>query len=533
VQTIFRSPLKSIILLLVISSGTLFFRLGSLPLSGSDEPRYARIAEEMRADGNWITPTLNGKPWLEKPPLYYWMTIPFYSLFGVNETTARAGSALCALITVLAVFWLGSLLWTRQAGLYAALILLTSLGFAGFGRAASTDMPLTCCLTVAFVILAAAVEKDIGTWKVLPAYAFLGLAILAKGPVALILALGIGLCFWFLDEREVLFRRCRILPGLFVTAAFSIPWFWLVFQQNGYAFISTFFINHNLARFVTGIHHHSQPFYYYIPALLIMLLPWSGWLLLLVPKSSLQKLRYWQQWNSGTLFLLCWFLFPLLFFSLSDSKLGGYILPSLPPLALILGARLCEWFEGYSEPIMQRAGIWMYMIFSAAMAVAAPVYFYREFSGHWGVGLLLSIVILVPSIFAFVYGRRGNYMRAFIVTTLQGVLLIAATALFAFPVLGDYLSARDIAYKALEMEQPGEPIAAFKYFHHTLDYYTDYRIINGLEDLQSMYDFARKYPSVLVITHIDRLPELESLTNCSISGQVEQGYFRLLRLACK
>jgi hypothetical protein len=139
----------------------------------------------------------------------------------------------------------------------------------------------------------------------------------------------------------------------------------------------------------------------------------------------------------------------------------------------------------------------------------------------------------VPSIFAFVYGRRGNYMRAFIVTALQGVLLIAATALFAFPVLGDYLSARDIAYKALEMEQPGEPIAAFKYFHHTLDYYTDYRIINGLEDLQSMYDFARKYPSVLVITHIDRLPELESLTNCSISGQVEQGYFRLLRLACK
>ncbi len=531
-QTIAHSLPKTVFLLASISFGALFFRLGSLPLSGADEPRYARIAQEMYEQGNWITPTLQSKPWLEKPPLYYWLTIPFYSLFDSNEIAARSASAICAFVTAIAILFLGSMLWNRSAGLFGASILLTSLGFVGFGRSASTDMPFTCFITLAMVVLAVAVEKDMGSWKVIFAYVFLGLAVLGKGPVAIILAAGTGLCFWLLDERGILLSRCKVVPGLAVTVALCIPWFWLAFQQNGYAFISTFFINHNLARYVTGIHHHSEPLYYYIPILLALFFPWSGWLPLLFPKSPIIWIRGWREWKSGMLFLACWLIFPLLFFSFSDSKLAGYILPSLPPLALLLGVRLCEWIKGHVGRTKLRAVMGLHLAFSAAMAVAAPIYFQREYGGAWKTGLLLAIVILMPSLFTFGFGLRGYWARAFGTTVVQGLLLIMATAVFAVPVLGAYLSARDIAHQALELRQSGERLATFRYFSHSLNYYTSYQTANGLDNQALMHRFAQKYPSSLVITPIDRLEELMSIAGCSTSLQGKQGDLRLVRISC-
>ena len=111
-QTTSRVTFGYCLLLILISLCTLFFRLGSLPFLGSDEPRYARIAEEMSLQERWVTPILEGRPWLEKPPLYYWITIPIYRLFGVSETTARLGSALLSLIASWFILWMGAKIWT-------------------------------------------------------------------------------------------------------------------------------------------------------------------------------------------------------------------------------------------------------------------------------------------------------------------------------------------------------------------------------------------------------------------------------------
>jgi 4-amino-4-deoxy-L-arabinose transferase-like glycosyltransferase len=522
--------IPSLILLILISIGSLFFRLGSLPLSGSDEPRYARIAQEMHENGNWITPTLENKPWLEKPPLYYWITISQFAFFTSSETAARIGPAVCALITGLAIFWTGTMLATRLAGLLGATILLTSLGFAGFGRSASTDMPFTCCFTLAMAILAAAIERDIG-FKVLGAYVFLGLAILGKGPVAIILAIGIGLFFWLLNERGGVLRRWRVVPGFIIAAAVSIPWFWLAFKQNGYAFIATFFINHNLARFVTDIHHHSQPFFYYLPVLLVLLFPWSGWLLLLVSKSPIEGLRRWRQWNPGMVFLTCWFLVPILFFSLSDSKLAGYILPSMPPLAMILGIRISRWVEETAKPAMLHASMAIQLVFSAAMAIAALIYFRREYGGSWGVGLLLSIAISIPAILAFGFG--ADCRRAFKATALQGLIILIAVAQFAFPVLAAYHSTREIAHQALKLRMASESIITYRFFHHSLHYYTGYQIADELGDRESLDKFSQTHPSALVVTKSDGLKEISGNKNLSIALLGEQGNFRLLRVSRK
>jgi 4-amino-4-deoxy-L-arabinose transferase-like glycosyltransferase len=522
--------LPSIILLLIVSFGSVFFRLGSLPLSGSDEPRYARIAQEMHKSNVWITPTLEGKPWLEKPPLYYWIASPFYSLFRNPETAARIGPAICTTITAMAIFWLGSMLWSSQAGLLGSLILLTSLGFVGFGRSASTDMPFTCVLTLALAILVAAVEKNMG-WKVMGAYVLLGLAVLGKGPVAIVLAAGIGIFTWLLIEREGLLRRWHILPGIIVTAAVSIPWFWLVFRGNGYGFISTFFINHNLARYITDIHHHSQPFYYFVPVLLALLFPWTGWLWLLISKSPLEGFRRWRQWPPGMVFLACWALVPLIFFSLSESKLAGYILPSLPPLTLILGVCLSRWIENACKPPRLRAAMVLHLIVSVAMAVATPIYFQKDYGGNWKIGLLLSTAMLIPALYAFGSGLKGNCSRAFKATVLQGLVLVLAIAQFAFPVLGAYHSTRDIAHRAMESQKAEEPLITFHFFHHSFHFYTNYGVAADLKESESVLRSARTHPSVLVATTIAGAQMLSDIEELRIDPIAEQGNFRLLRIS--
>jgi 4-amino-4-deoxy-L-arabinose transferase-like glycosyltransferase len=531
-KTVASHALASIILLLAISSGALFFRLGSLPLSGPDEPRYARIAEEMREQGRWITPKLQGKPWLEKPPLYYWITVPFLSLFKTIETAARVGPALCALITALVVFFLGSVLWSRLAGLLGASILLTSMGFIGFGRSASTDMPFACCFTLAMAILAAAVKKDPGAGKIMVAYVFLGLAILGKGPVAILLAAGIGFCFWLLDESGSIRSRWRVWAGCAVMAAVSLPWFWLVFRQNGYSFISTFFLNHNVARYVTGIHHHSQPVYYFIPVLIALLFPWSGCLILLA-KSSVKAFRSWREWDPCIIFLFCWALFPIIFFSFSDSKLAGYILPSFPPFALIMGARLSRLIDkSAGESRQMKISMYLSLGFSLAFAIAAPIYFQKEYESL-RIGLLLAAASLAPSLIAFGFARRDKRNRFFEAILFQGLLVIIVSAQFAFPVLGAYHSSREIALKALEIQKAGEPMVTYLFSHHSLDYYTGYRIAGEFTDPGATHRFAQQYSSLLIVTTTEGLKTIPLIQGYSFATLMENGDLHLLRIMPK
>lgn len=530
-QTIANSTLRSITFLFAIALGTLFFRLGSLPLSGSDEPRYARIAQEMRAQDRWVTPILEGRPWLEKPPLYYWITIPIISILGETETAARAGSAISALVAALAILWVGSRLFSRMAGLLGAAILLTSLGFAGFGRAASTDMPMTACLTVALAVVAvAAVESKLPWWKILAGYGFLGLAILGKGPIALVLAAGIALLFWCLDERGGSLGRWHVLSGLAVTAAVSLPWFWLVFRQNGFAFVATFFINHNLARYVSDIHHHYQPFYYYGPALLALFFPWSGFLVLLIPRAGLELRRGWRSWNRGKLFLACWIILPLAFFSLSASKLAGYILPVLPPLALLVGERLSVWFSGHEMPFRWKGAIWTYFVVIVLMAVAAPPAFGKNYGGDWQIGLILSIVMAVPAFFALRYGLCGNGVGAFKAVMFQGMILVIAVAQFAFPVLGAHLSARGIAAEALTHLQGDEPIITYRLSNHALNYYTGYRIAGQLEGAESLAVFAQKHPRFLGVTEAANKSAVLDLPGCAVTILSSEGELLLFEV---
>jgi 4-amino-4-deoxy-L-arabinose transferase-like glycosyltransferase len=325
-----------------------FSHLGAIGFVGPDEPRYAWIARNMAETGDWVTPRLYGNPWFEKPPLYYWGAAICFKLFGVSEASARLPSAISALLATLALAWLAWRIYGAETARWLLLLLPTTVGMIGFSHAAATDMPFSAMLTIAMVCAAVIVglvpERSSKAWAqhappLLDDVArrrwvaqilfgvFLGLAVLAKGPAAIILCGG-AVFVWVLFTkrwRDVL--RLLHPAAIIAFCATALPWYILCARRNP-DFFRIFIIEHNFKRFLTPEFQHIQPFWFYIPVLLAAFLPWTvGMLAGLVDSRSRSPLNA---------FFLSFGLFPILFFTVSRSKLPGYILPALPPLAWLL-----------------------------------------------------------------------------------------------------------------------------------------------------------------------------------------------------
>jgi 4-amino-4-deoxy-L-arabinose transferase-like glycosyltransferase len=321
-----------------------FSHLGVLGFVGPDEPRYAWIARDMAETGDWVTPRLYGKPWFEKPPLFYWAAGHCFKWFGVSEAAGRLPSAVSALLATLALAWLALRLYGAETARWLLLLLPTTVGMIGFSHAAATDMPFSGMLTIAmvcaFVVLG--LTRDENTpilprtrWLALVLFGLsMGLAVLAKGPVAIILCGG-GVLFWALFTKHWHDTLRLLHPAAIATfCATALPWYIRCARRNP-DFLRVFFIEHNLKRYLTPEFQHIQPFWFYLPVLLVALLPWTALFLWRVAHEVVRFLRA-QRMKEPALLLACWAGFCVVFFSISRSKLPGYILPALPALALIL-----------------------------------------------------------------------------------------------------------------------------------------------------------------------------------------------------
>ena len=351
-----------------------FHNLGAIGLVGPDEPRYAWIARDMAETGDWITPRLYGKPWFEKPPLYYWSAALSFKLFGVSETTARLPSAIYALLATLAMAWLALRLYGPETARWLLLLLPTTVAMIGFSHAATTDMPFAATLTIAMIFGARLLGLASSSGRYFPSGVadfsrtekppeegalapeasessiaatrrsnhisaiffgfFLGLAVLAKGPAAIILSGG-SVLFWAICSKR--WRdafRCLHPLAIASFCTTALPWY-IQCAMRSPDFLHIFIIEHNFNRFLTPEFQHIQPFWYYAGILLVAFLPWTLLLLYSVIRGSLNLWRT-QTISPPTLFLLCWSLFVVFFFSISKSKLPGYILPAIPAIALLM-----------------------------------------------------------------------------------------------------------------------------------------------------------------------------------------------------
>jgi len=552
------------VLLLVAFCGFLFFYgLGSFGLIGADEPRYAQIAREMLARRDFVTPTLQGKPWLEKPALYYWQAALAYRVEqallpsagvgraflpaqghnnndqnnddrnngdrnsdGVTDQAARLPSAVDAALLIVAVY-----LFLRRfrpgSQIDGALITAGCAGMIGFARAASTDMPLAATFSIALLGWYAWYEGR----RRLPLalfYIFLALATLAKGPVAPFLALVILLVFATLKRDGQVLLRTLWLPGIFLFFLIALPWY-LAVQMRNPDFFRVFILQHNLARFSQDVYHHPQPFWYYLPVLCLGLLPWTLWLALAV----LEKFRLaWSQGlqafahpdDSRGLFLLLWLLVPALFFSVSQSKLPGYILPSIPAGALLVSEYLAarrgdETSAEKTSAELRRAGgrnvplplaalhalVCGTLVFAALMA--ASVILNRRLL--WGTGTYLAAAIaavVAAAVAATLRSRPGIRLVRF-ATMIPILLCVAAVLRLAAPAIDARFSARPIAQTILSFSHEDVPLAVY---HTTRE--QEFGLEFYLDRPAQHYDWGQVPPQGhLLLTAPNSLPQIAVL----------------------
>jgi 4-amino-4-deoxy-L-arabinose transferase-like glycosyltransferase len=352
-KTAIVARIASLALILATLYVCYFSHLGAIGFVGPDEPRYAWIARDMAETGDWVTPRLYGRPWFEKPPLYYWGAALSFKLFGVSEAAARLPSAISALLATLAMAWLAWRLYGAETARWLLLLLPTTVGMIGFSHAAATDMPFSAMVTIAMVcaaVIVSLVPDESGRdgaqpaaplqgepgvarrWLALILFGFfLGLAVLAKGPAGVILCGG-SVFLWALFTKHWCDALRLFHPAAIATfCVTALPWYIRCARRNP-DFFRVFIVEHNFKRYLTPEFQHIQPFWFYVPILFVSVFPWSFFAVL----ASVNLLRRRTPWKESTsLFFLSWFAFPALFFTLSQSKLPGYVLPAVPPLVLL------------------------------------------------------------------------------------------------------------------------------------------------------------------------------------------------------
>lgn len=465
-----------------------FSHLAAMGLTGADEPRYAFIARGMAATGDWVTPRLYGQPWFEKPILYYWTAAASFRMLPANpEWAARLPSALAALLAALAMAWTARRIYGPRAGYFTLLILPSSAAFIGFARAASPDMLFASTLAIA---LAAASAVCIPPAEAIPAGppaglpaaatppsraessprragflallifgAALGFASLAKGPAAVILAAGSVFCWALLSSQWR--RATRLLHPVAILSwsAVALPWYVICALRNP-DFLRVFIFQHNFARYLTPVFQHRQPFWYFLPILLIGIFPWTpaiAWLAV----DGWRAIRRNDWRGSPALFFACWTAFPFVFFSFSQSKLPGYVLPCFAPLALLIAdwmARLAPAEDKCKRAFAVIGGLWL----------AASVSFFQwrdRIPPEAGRLVHHEILILVGAaavlgLVIFAAAAAGDALPSVMITALAMAMVLEFIDVRMLPKLDPLLSARPAAAQVTALKIPEASLSA-------------------------------------------------------------------------
>jgi 4-amino-4-deoxy-L-arabinose transferase-like glycosyltransferase len=465
-----------------------FSNLGIIGFVGPDEPRYAWIARDMAETGDWVTPRLYGRPWFEKPPLYYWGAATSFKLFGVSEASARLPSALSALLATLALAWLALRVYGSETARWLLLLLPTTVAMIAFSHAASTDMPFSAMLTIAMVCAAVplGLTRDANhspvisktPWLALVlSGAFLGAAVLAKGPAAVILAGG-AVFLWAFFTRQ--WRTAmRLLHPAAITAfcATALPWYILCTRRNP-DFFRVFIIEHNFKRYLTPEFQHIHPFWYYLPILLGGFLPWTAIVVWSAVAGTLKVART-KTLSSAAIFFIAWAGFCLVFFSASKSKLPGYVLPAVPAIAL-LTARCCTSFAVRHRKSLGMTLIGFVVALGAIVKLMDYVHFHFAADGLlWKdfIPALVLIVALGNAIMGvgYAYTAKGKMRNLLVALSVVPFLLLMAMGQRLPEALANRISPRALANEIAAQHIPANQIKIYgdmgRGFRYGLNFY--------------------------------------------------------------
>jgi 4-amino-4-deoxy-L-arabinose transferase-like glycosyltransferase len=553
--------LRELLLLSGLCGFFFFFRLSGIGLLGPDEPRYAQVAREMLVRHDWVTPILYGHTWLEKPILLYWGEMLSYAAFGVSDWAARVPSAVAATGLVF-----GTFVMVRRirfaARLDAALAVASSVLVLGFARAAATDMllaaPFGLSLLAWFCWYQGTLEsadEEAGSrggsrrfwqpWLVL-FYALNALGMLAKGPVAPALAGFVLIAFCAIQRRKT--KTLRVLwrtldpIGIAVFVAIAAPWYVLVQLRNP-EFFRVFFLEHNLARFGSNLYRHKQPLWFYIPVALAATAPWTVWVI----QGLADSLRGARLQLSGTavggarsaappnqrmvergtqlvpdpnagealeapgetanygfeIFLSLWALVPIAFFSLSHSKLPGYILPAIPALVILAAVAVHRRAGGGERPGWVAVGAHAVLLGAIAAALCLAPHLALKVPGS---GMVIAAFAGTAALLIVALPLLAAGWPSWRFVTLLPMIFAVGFILRGFaPALDATQSARPVAevLKQIDaqIDQPGAlPVATFALNRNTafgLGFYLNRLVVpyEGLEISPAVYVLGAAVPA--------------------------------------
>ncbi len=346
--------LRALLVILSLGLAVCIWELGSTGLVDETPPLFAAASRAMSSTGDWLTPRVNGLPRFDKPPLVYWLMGLFYAIPGgdlwdpLGTWSARLPSGIASLLMMLA---LGDtvLCWPQKADLFprrTAIAVALLFGLSPlvmlWTRTAVSDSLL--CMTLGVSLLSQwrrYVSPSTYPWW--PAWLFLGLAVLTKGPVAVVLS-GLILALFACAQRDFvgLWQRLRPLSGLSLAGLISLPWYFAELIIEGKPFWDSFFGYHNLQRFTSVVNSHLQPWWFFGPVMIIASLPFTPLLILglyqtLLSFKSKQDISQSTDGESLSSFATCWLIAVLIFFTFAATKLPSYWLPATPAAALLIG----------------------------------------------------------------------------------------------------------------------------------------------------------------------------------------------------
>ena len=503
--------------LLLLAALTFFAGLGRGAITDSDEGFYAESSREMVASGDWVTPHYNYEPRFQKPILYYWLTSATYLVTGAGEFGARFWAAMAGVGLVLVTAAAGRRWYDETTGLLAGAIVATNFGYFSIGRMALPDLPLTFCITLAiWAALVSTLEQERSPRKfVVLAALGLGLGFLMKGPVGLIIPAIVIVPVLMLERRSIGLNPADIVLGFLIMIAVAMPWYLLMWSRHGNDYLQSFFVGDNLERFATSRFNDPRPWWFYLPVVAGGLLPWTPLALVWLGPIT-QLLRGRRGVGTIDLRLLMWALLPLIFYSISVGKQPRYVLPVLPPLALLLASsiveRTQEWrgLDGARSMPRRALPVVAGSLMSGAFFVALGILLYRAQPLLINVQSIYTTIaasaIAVMGAMVIVVAMSGSWRSAPVVIALAAAVTLPAVQYGALSSGGDD-TVRQMAKLVQQNRQADGEVGTIGVFVRNLVFYSGIKTVDLIGDEQIKHFLTQPNKALLVApaAEIDRL----------------------------
>ena len=520
--------------LLLLAALTFFAGLGRGAITDSDEGFYAEAAREMVASNDWITPHYNYEYRWQKPVLYYWLSSATYLLTGASEFGARFWAAMAGLGLVLITAAAGRRWYDETTGLLAGAIVATNFGYFYMARMALPDLPLTFCITLATwagMVSTLESERSPRTFVMLAAMG-LGAGFLMKGPVGVVIPLLVLLPILMIERRSIALTPIDLVLGFVLMIAIAMPWYVVMWLTHGNEYLQSFFVGDNYERFATSRFNDPRPWWFYLPVVAGGLLPWTP-LTLVWLRPITQFLRRKRDVHAIDLRLLLWAALPLIFYSLSVGKQPRYVLPVLPPLAILLAASINErtqefrGFDGVRSMPRRALPVVVGSLLSGVFFVTLAVLVFRAQP------LLINVQPMYPTVAAYAIATMGALVILVAITKgwRSAPLVVALAAAVTLPAIqygalsnGGDDTVQQMARLVQQHRVGQEPVGTWGVFVRNLVFYAGVKTTDVIGDEQAR-NFLAQPDRALMVAPASEVDRLEREQGVKLTRIAELLYF--------